>query len=218
MFDIPAFSLPINLPHRAKPRARIGVAVLAEESDVAKELLDSWSHPAERAFAPASRCARALLRSMLRQEVEDCRERHILRDPKGRPVLEARAGEILPAISISHAAGFIAAAHGFVPRLGLDLECTRRQRDIRGIAELAFGPAERRQVAQRGSDSFYRIWTGREALAKATGHALAQVIDRRDYFPTMSGDIAHVRVVEEVWTVVHAGPTDDRFLAVAWQE
>lgn len=218
MFDIPAFSLPVDLPDLPGPRARIGLAVLAEESDMARELLDGWSHPEERAFAPVSRCARALLRAMLRQEVVDCRDRPILRDPGGRPVFEARAGEILPAISISHADGFVAAAHGFVPRLGLDIECSGKQRDIQGIAELAFGPAERRQVAQSGSDAFYRIWTGREALAKATSHALLQVTDRRDYFTAMSDGPTHVHVDGEVWTIAHARPWDDMCLAVAWQE
>lgn len=219
MFDIPAFSLPLGLPDRAGPQARIGVALLAEESDFARELLDGRAHPSEQALAPSSRCARALLRLMLRQAVEDWRERPILRDPDGRPVLEARAGEILPAISLAHSGGFIAAAHGFVPRLGLDLERSGRPRDIQGIAELAFGPAERRQVAQGGPEAFYRIWTAREALAKATGRALAQVTDRRDYVAdVVLDDLAHVHADGEVWTIMHAQPAADMFLAIAWQD
>ena len=219
MFDTPASSLPLGLPGRLQSRTRIGLALLAAQGDVMKGLLDDWSHPAEEAYGPASRCARALLRHMLREEVKDCRDRPILRDPSGRPVLEARAAEVLPAISLSHAGGFVAAAHGFVSRLGLDIEYGARERDIRGIAELAFGPGEQRQVEQYGPVAFYRIWTGREALAKATGRALAQLADRRDYFAdVMSDDAAQLQVDGEAWTVAHARPSADLFMAIAWQD
>lgn len=219
MFEIPAFSLPVGLSERAGPQARISLALLAEQSSFARRLLDDWSHPSEEALAPATRCARVLLRYMLRDEVEHCRDRPILRAPDGRPVLEARIGECLPAISLTHSGGFVAAAHGFVPGMGLDLECSARDRDIRGIAELAFGAAERRQVEQSGPAAFYRIWTGREALAKATGRALAQVIDRRDYFThVMSDDSAQLHADDKVWNVAHASPMAGVFLAVAWGE
>lgn len=219
MFAIPAFSLPLGIPDQAGPQVRIGLALLAEEGDFAKEVVAGWSHPAERVYQPASRCARALLRYMMREEVEDCRDRSILRDPDGRPVLELRAGERPPAISIAHSGGFVAVAHGFVPALGLDIERGARERDIRGITELAFGPAERRQVAQGEREAFYRIWTGREALAKATGRALAQVTDRRDYFAdVMSEGLSHPDVDGEGWTVAHGRPSHDLFLAVAWSD
>lgn len=218
MFAIPALSLPVGLPAAALPNIRISLALVAEGGDVAAGLLEGWSHPAEQGFAPASRHARALLRSMLKQEVDDSWERAILRDPSGRPVLEARAGESLPAISLAHAGGFVAAAHGFVAGLGLDLECSSRERDIQGIAELAFGPDERRQVAQSGREAFYRIWTGREALAKATGRALALVTDRHDYFTDAMSDLAHPQIDGEAWTVAHARPLDGMYLAVAWRD
>lgn len=219
MFEIPGFSLPISLPDRAEPEPRITLALLAEDGDFARELLADWSHAADDAYSSASRYARALLRYMLREEVKDARQRSILRDATGRPVLEGHAGEVLPAISISHAGKYIAAAYGFVARLGLDLESNTKTRDIRGIADLAFGSAERRQVEQHGPEAFYRIWTGREALAKATRRAFAQVMDRQDYIADAPSDgVAHLHLDGEVWSVAHARPLDHLFLAVAWRD
>lgn len=219
MFDIPAFSLPISMPERALPQSRIALALMAEEGEFARQLLDGWSHAADKAYSPSSQCARALVRYMLREEVEDCRRRPILRDSSGRAVLEGRAGEVAPVISISHSHKFIAAAHGLVPHLGLDLECSVERRDIQGIADLAFGPAEKRQVERHGPEAFYRIWTGREALAKATGRAFAQVTDRHDYIAgPMSEDVTRVHVDRDVWSVAHARPSDLMFLSVAWRD
>ncbi|RDJ25213.1 hypothetical protein DWF00_18685 [Bosea caraganae] len=219
MFDIPAFSLPISLPERARPQGRITLALMGEEGAFARERLGGWSHPADKAYSPSSQAARALLRYMLRGEVDASRQRSILRDPTGRPVLEAGAREVTPVISISHANGFVAAAYGFVPGLGLDLECSAKERDIAGIAELAFGPAERRQVAQDGPKAFYRIWTGREALAKATGRAFAQLTDRCDYLAgPVSGGVMRAHVDETAWSVAHAKPSDQMFLSIAWRD
>ncbi|TCR64038.1 4'-phosphopantetheinyl transferase superfamily protein [Bosea sp. BK604] len=219
MFEIPGFSLPISFPDRRESKRRITLALLDQDGDIAKELLAGWSHATDAAYSPASRCARALLRHMLEREIETSRQRAISRDASGRPVLEARAGEILPIISISHAGRFIAAAYGFVARLGLDLESSAKTRDLQGIAELAFGPAERRQVEQHGPDAFYRIWTGREALAKATGRAFAQVMDRRDYISeALSEGVAQLYLDGEAWSLAHARPLEHLFLAVAWQD
>lgn len=219
MFEIPGFSLPISLPDCGEPKPRITLALLDQDGDAAKELLTGWDHAADAAYSPASRCARALLRYMLEREIENSRQRAISRDASGRPVLEVRAGEILPVISISHAGRFIAAAYGFVARLGLDLESSARTRDIQGIAELAFGPAERRQVEQHGPEAFYRIWTGREALAKATGRAFAQVMDRQDYIADAPPEeLAQLHHDGEAWSLAHARPRDHLFLALAWQD
>jgi hypothetical protein len=53
----------------------------------------------------------------------------------------------------------------------------------RSIAAAAFGPAEARRVAADGAPGFYRIWTLKEAMAKASGAGIAEVADRTDRVP-----------------------------------
>ena len=51
------------------------------------------------------------------------------------------------------------------------------------IASYAFGPQEQRVVKSDGPRAFYRIWTLREAFAKARGLGFSILADGRDYFP-----------------------------------
>ena len=66
--------------------------------------------------------------------------------------------------------------------IGVDIEYLGRSRPFRDIADAAFGAGERRSVEAGGAAAFYRIWTLREALAKATGRGLPMVVDQQDYF------------------------------------
>jgi phosphopantetheinyl transferase len=50
------------------------------------------------------------------------------------------------------------------------------------IAASSFGEAECRVIANGGATTFYKIWTLREAFAKATGLGFMQLVDGRDYF------------------------------------
>jgi phosphopantetheinyl transferase len=64
--------------------------------------------------------------------------------------------------------------------IGVDLEELRSGRDWPAMAETAFGPREAQRVAADGMPGFYRLWTLREAMAKATGAGWAAVTDRQD--------------------------------------
>src|SRR5260221_3912737 len=65
--------------------------------------------------------------------------------------------------------------------IGIDVEfCADRQ--FENIATAAVSPAEQRVVARYGRDAFYRIWTLREALAKASRSGVMLLTDRKDYF------------------------------------
>lgn len=88
-----------------------------------------------------------------------------------------------PSVCLSHSQSFVAVALGPVDRqLGIDIE-RHRPRDFAALAKAAFGPAERDRVGQGGGAAFYRLWTLREAMGKATGQGLSLAADRRDHVP-----------------------------------
>jgi phosphopantetheinyl transferase len=97
----------------------------------------------------------------------------------GKPFLEPVGNQALPFISLAHTPGWVACAASAVGPLGIDIERHRPGRDHAGIARAAFGPLEQ---ARAGADAsaFYRIWTLREAIAKATGEGLKLAADRCD--------------------------------------
>ena len=53
-------------------------------------------------------------------------------------------------------------------------------RDHNKISAVAFGPLEQARVTEAGACAFYRIWTLREAIAKACGQGLTLATDGRD--------------------------------------
>ena len=72
-------------------------------------------------------------------------------------------------------------AHGLIAiapagRLGIDVEERSDKRDIDGLIETVFGPDERAVVAAtteaQRTETFYRLWTVKEALLKALGTGL----------------------------------------------
>ena len=103
----------------------------------------------------------------------------------GRPIVvadhpdeESAEGEIF--VSLSHSGNWLAAAATALGPVGVDIEWMRPGRDLSGIAEIAFGPQERDRAGRDGPSGFYRIWTLREAIAKAQGIGLTMAADGRD--------------------------------------
>jgi len=68
-------------------------------------------------------------------------------------------------------------------QIGIDVERLATKRSISEISAYAFGPREQCAVKTGGSLAFYRIWTLREALAKAKGVGFELITNGRDYFP-----------------------------------
>jgi phosphopantetheinyl transferase len=83
-------------------------------------------------------------------------------------------------VSLSHSGNWLAGAATALGPVGIDIELMRAGRDLSGIAEIAFGPEERRRAIRDGAPGFYRIWTLREAIAKAHGIGLAMAADGHD--------------------------------------
>jgi len=134
-----------------------------------------------RSRARAARLARALLSNMLADiwdlpphEVQICSEQ------SGRPYLAARSARRMPFISLSHSRGWVACAATEVGPVGIDIERQRPGRHHNGISSVAFGPLERSRVIEAGVGAFYRIWTLREAIAKACGQGLVLATDGLD--------------------------------------
>lgn len=99
--------------------------------------------------------------------------------PHGRPTL--RGKESL-SFNLSHSGSraLIAVAHS--GPVGVDLERIDPDVEIRAITERFFAPSEREQIVQQRGDervrTFYRIWTAKEALLKATGLGLSGGLDQ----------------------------------------
>lgn len=104
----------------------------------------------------------------------------IVRATNGQPRPWHSSGISGLALSIAHSGRVVAAAVSACGPIGIDVETQRPRANYPDLAAYACGPAERSRVAADGLAGFYRIWTLREAMAKATGDGLGQVIDGTD--------------------------------------
>jgi phosphopantetheinyl transferase len=117
-------------------------------------------------------------------------------------------------VSISHSGNIVAAAVSAVGPIGIDVERHDPVRDLSGLAGAAFGPAEVAIVANEGIVSFYRIWTVREAIGKATGEGLAVAADRIDRVPHKMVD-GEWTISQGNWLVAHDVVAKEFSLALA---
>lgn len=109
-------------------------------------------------------------------------------DARGKPRAWSESGSFGGDVTLSHSRDMAAVAVADDGLVGIDIEYCDGRRRFAAIATAAFGPAERQAVAAGGPAAFYRIWTLREALAKATGAGMAMVIDGRDYVAGIEAD------------------------------
>jgi 4'-phosphopantetheinyl transferase len=136
-------------------------------------------------------------------------------DVRGKLSVTSAHGEPGLYVSLAHTRGAVGVAVARGVAIGIDLE-RHRQRDFGRIAEYGFGPCERARIAQEGMPGFYRVWTLREAIAKATGQGLslvADTVDRVHCGPTMGSWTA--RCDGEDWLLHHSCPATDLSLAIA---
>ncbi len=91
----------------------------------------------------------------------------------GKPALENRRLHF----SLSHSGGLMAAAFTLDGPLGLDIEHISARLHARDIAERYFGEGERAEIETRDDGEylrgFFRLWTAKEALMKATSLGFA---------------------------------------------
>ena len=137
-------------------------------------------------------------------------------EPSGRPYLEPVSSQPPPFISMSHSHGWIACAATDIGPLGIDIERQRPSRDHAGIAAMAFGPREAARASSAGIGAFYRIWTLREAIAKARGQGLslaADGLDRVHEGPDVGQWLATLD--HAAWSLSHDLIDDDTSFATA---
>ena len=148
--------------------------------------LGRWAHPdnVRAVRRDDRRLARALVRAILCTLTGTSPQRWTFRpDAHGRPIAMDVCGRRSPFLSIAHSRGWLACIVSGCRPVGVDIETFRPGRSWQAIAQLAFGPLERAHALRQGPDAFLRLWTAREALAKATNKGFALVVDRADYVP-----------------------------------
>jgi 4'-phosphopantetheinyl transferase len=88
--------------------------------------------------------------------------------PHGKPVLPGG-----PGFSLSHAGALVGVAVRPDGAVGLDVEQVRDLADLAALAAHVQSRAERERDGVPGRAAFFRTWTRKEALLKATGAGLA---------------------------------------------
>jgi 4'-phosphopantetheinyl transferase len=106
----------------------------------------------------------------------------VTRNQDGKPMLVDSDGQSAFEVSLSHSGPIVLAGITDLGKIGVDLEFQTPSRSISEIAAYAFGQHEQTIVESAGPSAFYRIWTLREALAKACGIGFPMLADGRDYF------------------------------------
>jgi len=144
-------------------------------------------------FAQADRSARrklqhfaseSLVRDLLEVEsIVTSSPWPLTRNRDGKPTPLASNGQSAIEVSISHSGPLALAGITNLGEIGVDVEYRISRRSVSEIAAYAFGPQEQQAVESAGPGAFYRIWTLREALAKACGIGFPMLADGRDYFP-----------------------------------
>jgi 4'-phosphopantetheinyl transferase len=120
--------------------------------------------------------AHAMLRRMLREALGG-EEPDFVLSPLGRPeLMPQRDGGPAPSFNLTHTCDFAACAILNGAPIGIDAEDIRRPINVAEMAGRWFAPPERRLLQQlpevRCAEMFFRIWTLKEAILKATGHGL----------------------------------------------
>lgn len=146
-------------------------------------LVPRWATADDRDYASQkgrkgerSLFARAALRRLL-QHVTGFSGWRLALEGNGKPYLLDHDGLPGPSISLSHGGDWVVVATGSTERrIGVDVE-PHKPRDVMSLAQASFGPAEQRMVSEGGEAAFYRLWTLREAMGKATGQGLSWAAD-----------------------------------------
>jgi phosphopantetheinyl transferase len=180
----------------------IEIAYFSAAEAGADAFIAEFASPADHAVAGGARprlAVRALLRAMLAR----CYGRpagtwQIASDAKGAPEVSAKGVARSPFISLSHSATLVAVAISTEGPVGVDIERLRPGRDFAALARAAFGTAEQAAVKHRGIEAFYRIWTLREALAKARREGWELLVNRIDVVPSDPGPHGQLHTVDGV--------------------
>ncbi|QNM94862.1 4'-phosphopantetheinyl transferase family protein [Chitinimonas koreensis] len=182
-------------------RTGAGVAVWRLSFDLAAELsrsqldgLDAAERAqAARYYRQADRVRFALTRLTLRRLLGERLGRppaaiQFQAGPHGKPGL---AGGELPHFNVSHAGGHALIALAESQPVGIDLERHDASRSLTGLAGEIFTAAEQRHC-RGGAElaAFYDIWSGKEAVLKAWGVGIGELLPALTALPLADGRYA----------------------------
>lgn len=123
--------------------------------------------------------ARRWLRAVLDRYLDDCGDRELVTDPRGKPRL---VGEPLH-FNITHSAATMLVAVSD-REVGVDLERIKHGRDIMRLSRRALHPEDAARVREAPPRErpaiFHSAWVRREALAKCFGTGLAGPLPDRE--------------------------------------
>lgn len=143
----------------------------------------------------------------------------------GKPFALVDGEPVDVGFNVSHSGrhGLIALAAG---RVGVDVEEYSPRRDLNRLATAVFGPNEQADFAAAADDHdrirvFYRLWTLKEAVAKALGVGLSFGVSRFEIPAAIrsgtTGGLFRIPQVRDVqWQLTDIG--DERFAAAAAHE
>lgn len=129
----------------------------------------------------AGRCrfivCRALLRRVLAAELGIAPDRvQLAEGPYGKPVLAGEQAARRCSFNVAHAGGLGCVATSGGAALGVDVETSRRPMNLELMARKILTPPEHARFESLPTEqrlpAFLRLWTSKEALAKATGMGL----------------------------------------------
>jgi 4'-phosphopantetheinyl transferase len=169
--------LALGLALMSAPECR-GLLALTTPED--RRLARRHRRPLRRA---QSLVARGLVRSLLHRETGvPPGTWQLLVEPSGRPSAREGATGRRVEISVSHSRAAVAVAVSEHGTVGIDIEFIDPSRPAMALAQAAFGSREAAAVAAQGARAFFRLWTLREARAKAECGGFAAIFDDIDRF------------------------------------
>jgi 4'-phosphopantetheinyl transferase len=130
--------------------------------------------------------ARAVLRLLLARIVgAQARELAFIYGAKGKPALDPRVPRSSSVrFNVSHSGELALYAVALDREVGVDVERRRDDIDCDGLAARFFSRTEKAELlalsAHERLDAFFRCWTRKEALIKATGAGLSMSLDAFD--------------------------------------
>jgi 4'-phosphopantetheinyl transferase len=139
--------------------------------------LTFWPGPLRNKYVAIHAAVRRILAQYLSSSPDEVR---IARSPLGKPFLE----DSPLAFNIAHSGSFALCAVAASGETGVDIERRRHVEDVDRIVQKFFSAAEaaeyRRYDRSARLDVFFRLWTRKESLLKATGKGLRGQLDAVD--------------------------------------
>jgi len=141
--------------------------------------------------------------------------------PQGKPLLAGELGGQLH-FNLSHSGGLGLVALSERTEVGVDVECVRPVPDAMRLARRFFSGAEAAALQERAEldrpAAFFRVWTRKEAVLKATGLGIGHGLGRYEVSCEVEGGLLRVdgdRDGAAEWTLHSWSPMAGYLAAVA---